>query len=83
MCGGRDPEDIQIKFNSVDMYSIEKDEWTPAPNLIVARDKATCVALAHKLYMMCGTTFKGVYLNSIEILDVASLLDTTTETPEW
>ena len=60
-------------FDSVEMYTIESDEWSDAPSLNEARYSHSGCCLNGQMYVFCGINEDDEPLNSIESLNVRAL----------
>ena len=72
--GGHDADDRDM--SSVDMYTIEFDDWSSAPELNQARSGLSICAQGDKLYAMFGYLYsQDTNVNMIETLDARKWID--------
>ena len=80
---GKDPstEDNSVLYKSVDLYDIDRNLWSIAPELNVPRGQHSSCALRNKVYTFGGfnsfnnKTGTCLYLNSIESLDAKGFIE--------
>ena len=72
--GGHDGDDNDM--SSVDMYTIESDSWSSAPELNQARSGLSFCAQGDKLYAMFGYLYsQDINVNMIEVLDARKWIE--------
>ena len=63
-------------LNSVDMYEISSNNWSPAPALNIARIGHSSCVLGDKIFTFCGrNSRKQIHHNSAEILDARAVVN--------
>ena len=72
--GGHDANDNDM--SSVDMYTIDSDSWSSAPELKQARSGLSFCAQGDKLYAMFGYLYsQDINVNMIEVLDARKWIE--------
>jgi len=56
--------------NTVERYSIMKDEWSPMPNMVYKRANTSAIIVNDKLLYCYGGEHEGKFLDCIESLDL-------------
>ena len=70
--GGLNPVN-SFHQDSVDIYNVTKDEWQPAPSLILARWGHSSCSLGDFIYVAFGRDSENHMYNLFERLDMAKL----------
>ena len=61
-------------MTAVQVYHVDKDEWSPCPNLSITRFNHSSCILGDKLYVSGGLV-KIYETDSIEVADCTKLID--------